>query len=147
MGIEGISRTALQYLSIPSVQLLLVGCLMFLYLIYSFSSRDGGKYYPPGPQSLPLLGSLLSLIVTTRQQHEVIYDWTDKYGPIFSFRLLNKQFFVLSDIKTVQESYHDPALSDRILFAVNKPLVGRQNCGTYKPFFFLSNFNRFIKCK
>ena len=128
MGVKDVIGEVLPLdLGTPSTLLALMTFLILLsYFYQAWSER--GRVYPPGPPGLPILGSMLSLVCTEKQQHEVIYDWTNKYGPIITFKVLDTRVVVISDIDLVQKAFSHPGISDR-RFPGSKALTGRDNCG------------------
>lgn len=50
-----------------------------LLVLYLFWRRSQHRSRPPGPQSLPILGHLLSLPL--KNQHLKFHEWSKIYGP------------------------------------------------------------------
>ena len=55
----------------------------------------------PGPRGLPLLGNLLQL--DTGRMHTILSQWADKFGPIYRYRVANKNAVVLADTGLINE--------------------------------------------
>ena len=55
----------------------------------------------PGPRGLPLLGNLLQL--DTGRMHTILSQWADKFGPIYRYRVANKNAVVLADAGLINE--------------------------------------------
>ncbi|XP_068635598.1 flavonoid 3',5'-hydroxylase CYP75B138-like [Aristolochia californica] len=60
---------------------------------------------PPGPRGLPLVGNLPSL--KGRNLHEKLYEWSQIYGPVLSFRLGRKLCIVVSSAASARELLKD----------------------------------------
>ncbi|XP_041463753.1 cytochrome P450 2J4-like [Lytechinus variegatus] len=107
----------------------LVGVALVLSLFYWVFVQDT-KRYPPGPTGLPIFGNVFSLVFTKRQQHEVVNDWTHKYGPIFAFKMLGTRVYVLSDPGLISDAFHhSPDINDRSPMPIAKEIMGRGNTG------------------
>ena len=115
--------------SLPLSTLLFgAGVIPLLYLLWNF--RKPTKCYPPGPAGLPFFGSFFSFIYTKKFQHEVLFDWANKYGPIVSFKLLGTRLYVLNDLDLVQEAFNqNPDLNDKPPFPIGRLIYGRENNG------------------
>ena len=114
-----------------STVLTVLAVAFLLYFTYCIFFR-AGKNDPPGPIGLPFLGNVLSLLVTRRQQHEVINDWSHKYGPIFAFKMLGTRVYILSDPGLVSEAFHQSAdINDKASMHIADEFTGRPHNGEY----------------
>ncbi|XP_063969482.1 farnesoate epoxidase-like [Lytechinus pictus] len=125
---------ALDYISINDASLV-SGVLktsflaLLCYFIYQFFNNGKRYNYPPGPTGLPLLGSVLSLIFTKKYQHEVVAQWTKKYGNFISIKLFNTRLVILSDEQLIQEVFGGHHAVDRPAMPVVKETTGRKFAG------------------
>ena len=55
----------------------------------------------PGPRALPVLGNLLQL--NTGRMHTILSGWADEFGPLYRYRILNKNALVVSDAALINE--------------------------------------------
>ena len=55
----------------------------------------------PGPRGLPLLGNLLQL--NTGRMHTILNRWADEFGPIYRYRVANKNAVVVADPALIHE--------------------------------------------
>ena len=55
----------------------------------------------PGPRGLPLLGNLLQL--DTGRMHTILSKWADDFGPMYRYRVANKNAVVLADAGLINE--------------------------------------------
>ena len=55
----------------------------------------------PGPRGLPLLGNLLQL--DTGRMHTILSQWADEFGPMYRYRVANKNAVVLADPGLINE--------------------------------------------
>ncbi len=55
----------------------------------------------PGPRGLPLLGNMLQL--DTGRMHTILSQWADEFGPMYRYRLVNRDALVLSDAGLINE--------------------------------------------
>lgn len=55
----------------------------------------------PGPRGLPLLGNLWQLRPT--QLHTILERWADRYGPLYTFRLMRQPVVVIAEPSLIQE--------------------------------------------
>ncbi|XP_041453330.1 cytochrome P450 2J6-like [Lytechinus variegatus] len=127
-GVESVVQlSVLNHIS--SSALVVGGITLLLYLIYQVLFQES-RNYPPGPSGLPIFGNVLSLILTKRQQHEVVDEWSHKYGPIFAFKLLGTRVYILADPGLISEAFHQiPYINDRITFEMADDKTGRVNNG------------------
>ncbi|KAL2892365.1 Geraniol 8-hydroxylase [Bienertia sinuspersici] len=70
------------------------------------------KQLPPGPKSLPIIGSILEL---GDKPDRAIAELSKRYGPIMSIKLGSRMIIVTSSPKVAQEMFlrHDLAFSSR----------------------------------
>ncbi|KAG7242878.1 hypothetical protein INR49_018133, partial [Caranx melampygus] len=88
--------------SSPTTFLGAAAVLLILYLIScSFISGEIGKE-PPGPKPLPLLGNLLQLDL--KRPYKTLFEFSKKYGSVFTVYLGTKKVVVLAGYKTVKEA-------------------------------------------
>ncbi|KAL3146212.1 hypothetical protein ABBQ32_002914 [Trebouxia sp. C0010 RCD-2024] len=69
----------------------------------------------PGPQQLPVLGNLTSVIGSS-YAHRVLAQWTFQYGPIFKWNLAGKTILVVTDPVEVYKLCGREAQLDRARF-------------------------------
>ena len=55
----------------------------------------------PGPRGLPELGNLLQL--NTGRMHTILSAWADEFGPLYRYRIANKNALVVSDTALINE--------------------------------------------
>lgn len=71
------------------------------------AERDARAVRPfrslPGPRGLPLLGNLFQLRET--DQHLVMEDWADRYGPMYRIRLGHYRILMVADPQLVEEAF------------------------------------------
>ncbi|CAG7726074.1 unnamed protein product [Allacma fusca] len=89
-------------------------------LVYNFffKKKNYAGKTPPGPKGIPILGSLLSI---SFKPHIRFGEWVKLYGNIFSVKLANYNFIVISDHKIAKEANNNPALigkPDFVLFNI-----------------------------
>ncbi|KAJ7046067.1 cytochrome P450 [Mycena alexandri] len=91
-------------------------------------------YWPRRPSGLPLVGSLLQL---PRSKPWIHYaQWAQRFGDIFHFRVLGREFVVLSSITTALDLFERRSViySDRPLFVMCGELVGRDESVLFSPY-------------
>merc|ERR1711962_180607 len=66
--------------------------------------------FPPGPLTLPLIGSLLSVGLDLKSAFQ---KWHREWGDIVGFKLGNKLAVVINDYDILQEAYKDSRISSR----------------------------------
>jgi len=89
---------------------LVIGNLVFgfsvLFLIFTLNwlltTHKRWRQLPPGPNGLPILGYLPFI---KGDFHENLTDLSQQYGKIFSVRLGQELFVVLSDHKLIREAF------------------------------------------
>ncbi|KAJ9132415.1 putative cytochrome P450 oxidoreductase [Pleurostoma richardsiae] len=82
----------------PAVTPIFIVFVLFVtYKILRIGRRD--SRLPPGPPTVPILGNA-HLIPTTGIGLK-FQEWADKYGSIYSLKVLNSTFIVISDPQTV----------------------------------------------
>lgn len=94
--------------------ILLVTVTVAAATVLFYSRRRGKLPLPPGPRPNFFTGNLHQL--PKKEPWEICYDkWAEIYGPIFSFRVPNQQYIVLSSMKAATELLHSGATtySDR----------------------------------
>ncbi|XP_068605726.1 cytochrome P450 2K1-like isoform X2 [Brachionichthys hirsutus] len=88
--------------SSPTTLLGAVALLLFLYMVSSnFISQEREKE-PPGPRPLPLLGNLLQLDL--KRPYKTLFEFSKKYGSVFTVYLGPNKAVVLAGFKTVKEA-------------------------------------------
>jgi cytochrome P450 len=55
----------------------------------------------PGPRGLPLLGNILQL--DAGRMHTILSRWADEFGPMYRYRLANKDAVVLANPGLINE--------------------------------------------
>eukprot|EP00057_Strongylocentrotus_purpuratus_P022033 XP_011676507.1 PREDICTED: cytochrome P450 2J3 [Strongylocentrotus purpuratus] len=104
--------------------------VLLLYFIYCYFNDNGSQYHhPPGPKGLPFLGSVLSMIFTRKHPHEVLDDWTNKYGDVMCIKLMNRRLYVISDVRLGQDVMGSMHAMDREPTLLIQTLTGRKNAG------------------
>ncbi|KAG2363068.1 cytochrome P450 [Suillus spraguei] len=94
--------------------ILLVTVTVVAATVLSYSRRRGRLPLPPGPRPNFFTGNLHQL--PKKEPWRMYYDkWAEIYGPIFSFRVPNQQYIVLSSMKAATEllDSHATTYSDR----------------------------------
>lgn len=87
-------------LSALNVQTVLIGVIVILVV---FKIRQRLKYkLPPGPFSLPLIGTYQ--VLQAKFFHEEFAKYKEKYGPVFTIKLGPYSIVILNDIESVTEA-------------------------------------------
>ncbi|KAI0849530.1 cytochrome P450 [Daldinia vernicosa] len=75
-----------------------------VYLVYRYSIRnDAPRLLPPGPKSLPILGSIMDLPEKAQPEFQHWLKHREQYGPISSMTVLGRTFIILHD----RQAAHD----------------------------------------
>ncbi|KAM4598646.1 cytochrome P450 2K1-like [Polymixia lowei] len=80
----------------------LLGAVLFLLVLYLFSSSQEEGKAPPGPRPLPLLGNLLHLDL--KRPYYTLWELSKKYGSVFTVYFGRKKVVVLAGYKTVKQA-------------------------------------------
>jgi cytochrome P450 len=59
----------------------------------------------PGPKGLPILGNLLQ--IDFQKLHLILEEWSDLYGEIYKFKIVNKTVVAISDPTLIQNILRD----------------------------------------
>jgi len=59
----------------------------------------------PGPRGIPLLGNALEL--KPKELHRLLRRWTDRFGPLFVFRVATQRILTVADAETIQQLLRD----------------------------------------
>ncbi|KAF9562064.1 cytochrome P450 [Agrocybe pediades] len=104
---------------------LATGALFFLYFRSRRNSNPRGLPLPPGPKSLPLVGSLFSIPATVKPWLAYA-EWAKQYGDIFYFEVLGQSFLVLSSLERVHDIFDKRSAnySDRTPLTMLVELIG-----------------------
>ncbi|XP_041633564.1 cytochrome P450 2K1-like [Cheilinus undulatus] len=76
--------------------------LLILHLLYSSFSSQEKEQEPPGPRPLPLFGNLLQLDLN--RPDKTLYEFSKKYGSVFTVYFGSSKVVVLAGFKTVKEA-------------------------------------------
>lgn len=76
----------------------------------------------PGPKGWPLLGSLLQLDL--KKLHLIFEQWADEFGPLYKFKLANRQVIAISDLDLINEVLRKRPEYYRRLSNIDKVLKG-----------------------
>ncbi|KAH0366556.1 cytochrome P450, partial [Aureobasidium melanogenum] len=89
-------------LSPYTASFLVLAVALGAYLLSSLGSRP--KNYPPGPPTLPILESSLTLNKIPRKNEYLQFTkWAREYGPIYSIMVGSRPMVVLSSLEVVKE--------------------------------------------
>uniref|UniRef100_A0A8C1M4N8 Cytochrome P450, family 2, subfamily K, polypeptide 22 n=1 Tax=Cyprinus carpio TaxID=7962 RepID=A0A8C1M4N8_CYPCA len=84
----------------------ILGALLLFSVIYlfsiSYSSRNEGKNYPPGPKPLPLLGNLHTL--NLKKTYTSLCELSKQYGSVYTVHFGPKKVVILSGYKAVKQA-------------------------------------------
>ncbi|KAG2138718.1 cytochrome P450 [Suillus bovinus] len=69
---------------------------------FIYSRRRSRLPLPPGPPSRPFVGNAHQ-ILPKNEPWRTYATWAETYGPVYSFRVPNRQFIVLSSLKAATE--------------------------------------------
>ncbi|KAK0150358.1 Cytochrome P450 2K1 [Merluccius polli] len=88
-----------------STSVTLLGAVLFLLVLFFFSSQSTNqerRKEPPGPRPLPLIGNLLQMDLM--KPYITLWEFSKKYGNIFTVYLGPKKVVVLAGYKTVKHA-------------------------------------------
>ncbi|XP_061187092.1 cytochrome P450 1A2-like [Saccostrea echinata] len=115
-----IRKSMLEYLLFVLI-LILCGVIV---IRSSIKNTDG---QPPGPNGWPLVGIVFDVEIP--KLHLKLYEWTQKYGDVFQFKILNKNFLCINSerIRNIDEENVDPVdMVDEFIFnSIEVLLIGR----------------------
>ncbi|XP_052391940.1 cytochrome P450 2J4-like isoform X1 [Carassius gibelio] len=105
------------------IKSILIFSCVFLLLSDYFRNKSP-KNFPPGPWSLPIIGDLHHIDNT--RIHLQFSEFAEKYGKIFSLRILGPRIVVLDGYKLVKEVYLQQGdnLADRPVLPLFYEIVG-----------------------
>merc|ERR1711936_1448185 len=93
---------------------MILSVLLFLFLvnlsIILFLKARKDEKFPPGPKSLPIIGSLHSIGFNIKA---AFGKWRKQYGPIVGFYLGDQRCVLLSDFDLVNEAFKDERFCGR----------------------------------
>ncbi|CAN1850740.1 Cytochrome P450 CYP82J17 [Linum perenne] len=101
------------------ISLLTITTTLFLLLTFRRRNKSRSDNHPPLPPEpaggLPILGHLIQLSSAKKTLAQSFVEWSDRYGPIFTFRLGTQRAVVVNDPETVKECFttHDRVLASR----------------------------------
>nr|AHL88976.1 cytochrome p450 3042A1 [Brachionus koreanus] len=75
--------------------------LISFYYLFKKPRESSNMSVPSGPQGLPILGNILQL---GDRPHEKMFEWSNKYGPIYKVYLGSELVVVLNGTDTVREA-------------------------------------------
>ena len=90
--------------------------LAILTFWWYYRHHQSMKKLPPGPWGWPLLGLLPRILLEIRggsHPHLLFTKLTRRFGPIFSFNVVNQTLVILNDYASVKQAFQNPHLSDR----------------------------------
>ncbi|VDN25303.1 unnamed protein product, partial [Cylicostephanus goldi] len=82
------------------ILLVLIALLLYTAFYHFYWKR---RNLPPGPTPLPVAGNLLSLYFY-EPGYEAFRIWEQKYGPCFTFWMVNKPAIVVTDFELLKET-------------------------------------------
>ncbi|XP_048052251.1 cytochrome P450 2J4-like [Megalobrama amblycephala] len=105
------------------VKSILIFSCVFL-LLSEYIRNKAPKNFPPGPWSLPIIGDLHHIDYS--KIHLQFAKFAEKYGKIFSLRILGQRIVVLDGYKLVKEVYTQQGdnLADRPTLALVNEIIG-----------------------
>ncbi|CAN1352008.1 Cytochrome P450 CYP82J17 [Linum perenne] len=94
------------------ISVLTITTTLFLLLTFRRRTKSRSDNHPPLP---PILGHLIQLSSAKKTLAQSFVEWSDRYGPIFTFRLGTQRAVVVNDPETVKECFttHDRVLASR----------------------------------
>ena len=94
---------------------LLAFVAMLLLSMHSLKHRPHNL--PPGPWSLPFIGSFLGLVYklfrTGDEPEHQLAAMAKRYGDVFTLRVGSKIVIIANSYKSIKEAYQNPLISDR----------------------------------
>ena len=66
---------------------------------------NSAKNLPPGPFSLPIVGSLVTYTTTTASMHLVFEEMARKYGPVMSLQFGSRPTIILNTAASIKEAF------------------------------------------
>ncbi|KAM5164342.1 cytochrome P450 2B11-like [Mantella aurantiaca] len=83
---------------------ILLSIIVILFLVKTYNDQKQQKYknYPPGPKSLPFIGSLH--LIDSKKPHKALMKLSEKYGPVFSIKLFMDTMVVLCGYDAVKDA-------------------------------------------
>ena len=96
---------------------ILTFCAVFLLLHYGLNFLKQRSKLPPGPISLPLVGSLpnlvFNLVRTGDEPQHLFAKMAKQYGDVFSLKVGTKLIVVLNGCKSIKEAFQNTRMNDR----------------------------------
>lgn len=112
--------------------LLTTGLTIILVVLFSLRRKnDSSKKltHPPGPSGIPVLGNLLTVAFSKLPQHELINEWSKKYGDVFWFKIFGTGVVIINDKEVMQKTFQNTDVCDRAPFFASDYVLGRENNG------------------
>uniref|UniRef100_A0A8C1Z0Q2 Cytochrome P450 2J2-like n=1 Tax=Cyprinus carpio TaxID=7962 RepID=A0A8C1Z0Q2_CYPCA len=109
-----------EWIDIKSI--LIFSCVFLL--LSDYFRNKAPKNFPPGPWSLPIIGDIHH--IDNSRIHLQFSEFAEKYGKIFSLRILGPRIVVLDGYKLVKEVYLQQGdnLADRPLLPLFYDIIG-----------------------
>ncbi|KAJ8019760.1 Cytochrome P450 2J3 [Holothuria leucospilota] len=79
---------------------ILLALTFFLLMAWLFAKR--GQNFPPGPNGLPIVGSIFALLNNPFQK---LKEYADTYGPVYTLKIGPIWVIMLNDAATIQELF------------------------------------------